>query len=306
MPVYPTPQQGASLLLSFNSPLPSSSKHHTLLILAPTRISSLRSFAALEAGYKVLVGASSTDIWEDELAHRRELGEVGVVDWNLAADADEVAWSAWFDALDVEIKRSCMMIVLGDTMPQSGAVGSTRERRTFASAQAFAKVANERRYFVNIADAPTLSDFSFPVTHRFDLGTTTDAAPSSTPSAAPSKSPLQLALTTNSSACRLATRLRREIVAALPSNVGAAVLAVSELRAALAAEAAGDSWAKGGNDEVELSGTGFNRPVEQLTREKSERLEQGKVEEDDASSCRERALEQRRDSKGGDSINSVR
>lgn len=302
MPTYPTPQTGASLLLSFNSPLPSSSKHHTLLVLAPTRISSLRTFAALEAGYKVLVGASPIDSWDPELALRRERGEVSTIDWNLAAEAGEDEWAAWFDNLSAEVKRTCMMVVLGDTMPRAGSAGSGAERRTFASAQAFAKVANERRYLVNVADAPTLSDFSFPVTHRFDLGNETSPA-------IPTKSPLQLALTTNSSACRLATRLRREIVASLPSNVGAAVLAVSQLRAELAAEAAGDSWSKGAGDseEVELSGVGFNRPVEQLTREKSERLERGLVEEErEASPCRARALGRRSESRGHDSVSSVR
>lgn len=300
MPSYPTPQTGASLLLSFNSPLPSSSKHHTLLVLAPTRISSLRTFAALEAGYRVLVGASPISTWDPELAHRRERGEISTVDWSIAADAGEEEWSAWFDNLNADVKRTCMMVVLGDTMPKAGSSESGAERRTFASAQAFAKVANERRYLVNVADAPTLSDFSFPVTHRFDL--TNETSP-------PTKSPLQLALTTNSSACRLATRLRREIVASLPTNVGAAVLAVSKLRAELAAESAVESWTKGGgdSDEVELAGVGFNRPVEQLTREKSERLEQGLVEQErDASRCRARGLTDRSASRGQDSASSVR
>lgn len=296
MPTYPTAQPGASLLLSFSS-LPSSSKHHTILVLAPSRISSLRTFAALEAGYRVILGASPTSTWDPELAHRRAQGEISTVDWDLNADAGEEEWAAWFDSLDGETKRTCMMVVLGDTMPRSGA---STERRTFGSAQAFAKAANERRYLVNVADAPTLSDFSFPVTHRFDLGS------SEAPSA---KSPLQLALTTNSSACRLATRLRREIVASLPSNVGAAVLAVSKLRAELAAEATESSWNKGAggdSEEVELAGVGFNRPVEQLTREKSEQLELGVVDDErETSRCRARAVGSRSESAGHDSLSSV-
>lgn len=303
MPTFPFPQSGASLLLSFNPP--SSTKPNTLLILAPTRISSVRTFAALEAGYNVLIGASTSHVWEEELAHRHEQGQVGVVEWDLAANAGEQAWAEWFDGLDAEVKKGCMMVVLGDTMPRSATKPGAGERRTFASAQAFAKIANDRRYLVNVADAPTLSDFSFPVTHRFDLGA--DATTTTLGAAAPpTKSPLQLALTTNSSACRLATRLRREIVASLPSNVGAAVRAVSDLRTALAAEAsAGDSWAKsgGGGDEVELAGTGFNRPVEQLTREKSELLERG-GHEGQSSSSTSRSLEE--GSRGQDSTDSAR
>lgn len=279
MPSYATPQPGASLLLSLSSSCISSRQHRTLLILSPSRLSSLRAFAALEAGYRVVVGAAATDKWDEELAYRRDQGQVDTVDWDLAPDADEPAWSDWLDRLPSEIRRTCMLIVLSDTMASSGASAPPPPtRRTFASAQAFAQAAATRRYLVNIADAPSLSDFSWPVTHRFPLDSGNSSSATRT-----EKSPLQLALTTNSSACRLATRLRREVVAALPSNVGASVLAVSKLRTQLIAEAtaSGKAWAPaaaaaiegGDDDDVELASTGLNRPVEQLTREKSEQLE---------------------------------
>ncbi|SCV71611.1 BQ2448_3199 [Microbotryum intermedium] len=271
MPVYSDPRPGASLLLALSAPIASSSTtsptHDTLLLLAPSRISALRAFAALEAGYRVVVGASITHEWDSELAWRKEQGQIETIDWDLPFDADEGAWGQWFDqSLPISISSQCMLVVLGDTMTSTSVSHSQPRRRSFSSAQAFKRIANQRRYLVNIADAPTLSDFSWPTTHRFPLDSATPLS---------DKSPLQLALTTNSSACRLATRLRREVVATLPSNVGAGVLAISKLRASLAAQLGGSevAWEKGDSQEVELAGVRFNRPVAQLTREKSEQLD---------------------------------
>ncbi|KAK4053575.1 uroporphyrin-III C-methyltransferase [Microbotryomycetes sp. JL221] len=282
MTTFANPQPGASMLLGFshdNIVASSSPRFSTLLVLAPTRISSLRAFAALEAGYKVVVGANPNHTWDKELAWRRDQGQVDTINWNLGSDALEQEWSQWFDTLPQDVMTSCMMIVLGDTMPLSSTTsGDNRQRRTFASAQAFAKVARQRRFLVNVADAPQLSDFSWPATHRFVLQADGVTQSLSNAGGNKTKSPLQLAVTTNSTACRLATRIRREVVASLPSNVGNAVLAVSRLRSQLVEQQrlndSGSCWEKAGDcEEVELSGTSFNRPVEQLTREKSAQLE---------------------------------
>jgi len=74
----------------------------------------------------------------------------------------------------------------------------------------------------------------------------------------------------------LATRLRREIVSSLPKSVGAAVLSVSELRKELKREQQVEKEEEnemGEGDSEETEGVGLNRPVEQLTREKSRLLE---------------------------------
>lgn len=276
MPSFPDPQSGASLLLSHKP----TSRHNTIILLAPGRITALRALSALEAGYQVVVGAHDESVWDAELAHRRDQGQVRAISWPLGADldADESRWADWFDnVLPREVSRACINIALNDTISQ-GSVHSSR--RSWASARAFARVAADRRFLVNIADAPGLSDFNWPTTHRFSLDSS---------HARSVKSPLQLAITTNSSACRLAARLRREIVASLPTNIGQAVLAVSNLRTELRKQALGagtsngpgmDAWS--GNDEdtelaAELASTGLNRPVEQLTREKSEQLEQDNI-----------------------------
>ena len=283
MPSFPQPQPDASLLLSF-SPATSDSTEPppTVLLLGPTRLSALRTFAALEAGYRVIVGGSSSkDLstsaqqtpWDPELQHRLDSQQISSIPFTLPRDATRSEWSTWFDEFS-SLLEGVTLIGLSDTL-----VSSKSSRRTLDSAKAFRIEARRRRFVVNIADRPELSDFSWMVTHRFDLSypTSSSSPPSSsTPDQRPKKSPLQLALTTNSSACRLATRLRREIVASLPKSVGAAVLAVSELRKELKREQQVEKEEEnemGEGDSEETEGVGLNRPVEQLTREKSRLLE---------------------------------
>ncbi|GAA5844353.1 hypothetical protein JCM9279_001778 [Rhodotorula babjevae] len=276
MPTYPAPQPGASLLLAFTPAAPSTStaRPQSLLLLGPSRISALRTFAALEAGYRVVIGAAAPPSpdnlheWDPELAHRFALKQVETIPWAVEADADDARWSEWFEraegAGDLDGVR---MVVLSDTiLAPASSSAFPRPRRTLASAQAFRAEAERRRFFVNVADCPGLSDFGWMISHRFDLEA---PGPPSTSTAAPRKSPLQLALTTNSSACRLATRLRREIVASLPKSAGAAVEAIGRLRDELKAQAQAGESADGEDDSEETQGVGLNRPVEQLSRGKS-------------------------------------
>ncbi|GAA6052605.1 hypothetical protein JCM3770_006398 [Rhodotorula araucariae] len=292
MPSYPAPQPGASLLLAFTPAAPShsSSRAQTVLLLGPSRLSALRAFAALEAGYRVVVGAAAPPSpdnlheWDPELAHRLALKQVETIPWSVGADADDDSWRAWFDGAESACYLAGVrMIVLTDTIVSPAASSSTsapaRPRRTLASAKAFRAVAEDRRFLVNIADCPALSDFGWMVSHRFDL----DPPSPVSGGAVRNKSPLQLALTTNSSACRLATRLRREIVAALPKSAGAAVAAVGRLREELKAQAQTqaesgegaerEGGGEGEDDSEETQGIGLNRPVEQLTRAKSQALD---------------------------------
>jgi len=285
MPSFSQPQSGASLLLSFSpSTFDSTEPPPTVLLLGPTRLSALRTFAALEAGYKVIVGgsplkdpssSSSQTPWDPELQHRLDSRQIETIPFILPRDASQSEWSTWFDESSISLE-GVTLIGLSDTP-----VSSKSSRRTLDSAKAFRKEAKRRRFVVNVADRPELSDFSWMVTHRFDLSYPTSSnspssSSSSSPDLRPKKSPLQLALTTNSSACRLATRLRREIVSSLPKSVGAAVLSVSELRKELKREQQVEKEEEnemGEGDSEETEGVGLNRPVEQLTREKSRLLE---------------------------------
>jgi len=262
----PAVQPGASLLLAFSAPAPSppSRAFDTVLLLAPSRTNASRAHAALEAGYKVVVGSAASASWDPELATRRDQHQLTTVSWEVLPAATDVEWVAWFDQLPAEVTQRCMMIVLGDT------TAALPSRRTKASVLAFAAAAHARRFLVNVADYPTFSDFSWPTTHRFDLGPDrAEDLPNARATAGvvnSTRSPLQIALTTNSSGCRLASRLKREMVSALPSNVGKAVAAVGQLRRDLTGQVEGDAVA----DETEGP---LNRPVEQLTRDKSSQLE---------------------------------
>ncbi|BGP27610.1 uroporphyrin-III C-methyltransferase [Rhodotorula toruloides] len=280
MPSFPLPEPGASLLLAFTPAAPPTScpRPQSLLLLGPTRLSALRAFAALEAGYRVVVGAPAPETdeaggWDPELRYRLEQKEIERIDWPLAeeADAREDLWRDWFDQAErAGGLDGVRMIVLSDTIVSHSSTSA--RRRTLASARVFRFEAERRRFFVNVADCPDLSDFAWAVSHRFDL---VPPAASNEPSPR-RKSPLQLALTTNTSACRLATRLRREIVASLPKSAGAAVEAVGRLREELKAQvkAAEEDVQDGVDDSEETQGVGLNRPVEQLTRAKSQALDE--------------------------------
>ncbi|GAA5862902.1 hypothetical protein JCM8547_003615 [Rhodosporidiobolus lusitaniae] len=293
MPSYPTPQPGASLLLAFSPAAPSSSSSSptSILLLGPSRLSALRAFSAIEAGYRVLVGAPASPSadaarpWDPELAHRFEQKQVEHLHWDLGADATQDEWSAWLTSAEQRrALEGVSMIVLSDTLTSISS-SKPAARRSLASARAFRAEATRRRFLVNVADCPDLSDFGWMVSHRFDLAPPSGTSSSSdTTSLVPlqpgetRKSPLQLALTTNSSACRLATRLRRELIASLPKSAGAAVEAVGKLRDELKRQAReeGDGETAGAgegtdgeDDSEETQGVGLNRPVEQLTREKS-------------------------------------
>ncbi|KAG6873078.1 hypothetical protein C0992_009127, partial [Termitomyces sp. T32_za158] len=71
---------------------------------------------------------------------------------------------------------------------------------------------------------PDLCDFTFTSTHRFE-----DAGGNATP--------LQIGVTTNGQGCRLAGRIRRDIVSRLPKDVGGAVQRVGRMRALAKARA---------------------------------------------------------------------
>jgi uroporphyrin-III C-methyltransferase len=246
----------ASLLLSFRP------VGRRVLILGAGRLAASRAFAALEAGAQpVVVGLDARGQAGacDEIRWRVTQGEVA---WRDApAEDGEAAWAALLDELDREesgearestassstaarrdssasssssatvgthISAPALLAVcvtdtlhLGDAalVPAASSSAPTPAQRSMARAQLLARLCRTRRIPINVADQPALCDFSFPATHRF-----ASAAPGAPPSS------LQVAVTTNGRGCRLAGRIRREIVAALPRNVGDAVERVGRMR----------------------------------------------------------------------------
>lgn len=104
--------------------------------------------------------------------------------------------------------------------------------------QHISQLCKRNRIPINVVDAPHLCTFTLLSTH-------TDG-------------PLQVGVTTNGRGCKLASRIRREIAASLPANLGAATARLGEVRRRVQDEAAlngGDLEEEGGQ------GASFNRLV---------------------------------------------
>ncbi|CAH0040115.1 unnamed protein product [Clonostachys solani] len=104
--------------------------------------------------------------------------------------------------------------------------------------QHISEVCKRNRIPVNVVDAPQLCTFTLLSTH-------TDG-------------PLQIGITTNGRGCKLASRIRREIAASLPANLGAACARLGEVRRRVQQESA---LAGGDLEEEGGQGANFNRLV---------------------------------------------
>lgn len=211
MDPFPPPTGGASLLLSF--------RMHTksVLIVGGDALAASRAYASLEADavVKILVNGGLEAVCE-ELRWRAEHGQLEVIDWNhLVSSGTSLQTDNWDIAtLDDYLGNTPVSLVcVTDTTSTSPFVSITRLRATH-----LARICRARRIPINVVDMPELCDFSFTATHRF-----VDPVSSS-------KTPLQIGVTTNGEGCRLAGRVRREIVAGLSKDVGAAVTKIGQLR----------------------------------------------------------------------------
>jgi len=212
---YPTPQGGASLILSFRL------VDKTVLVIGGSTLAASRVFSALEADAAVVVLAKGPlEEACDELQWRARQNQIRFVDWgellNVPRSSGQKEEDEEVDALDAFLNAlpEISLAVVTDTL-----FSPTREKvRGDGSAEKLARVFRARRIPVNMTDLPGLCDFSFTSTHRFE-----DPRNGK-------KTPLQIGVTTNGQGCRLASRLRRDIVAKLPPQVGVAVSNVGKLR----------------------------------------------------------------------------
>lgn len=200
--------RGASLLLAFRA-----QPGRTVLIIGSDQLAATRAFSALEADFNVIVmtpgGRASVC---EELAWRADHADVTIVDLSAPSGA---ASPSTFEHDDAHALAACLdehlsigLVFITDTVLGS----SSAPRRSRTSAEQLHGVCRARRVQVNITDMPDLCDFTLPSAHRVP-GT-----------------PLQLAVTTNGQGCRLGARIRRELVARLPRDAGAAVACMGELR----------------------------------------------------------------------------
>ncbi|KZV80918.1 tetrapyrrole methylase, partial [Exidia glandulosa HHB12029] len=187
-----------------------------------------RAFAALESGAAVLVFApAGQDSICDELKWRAAQGQLELR--VLGDNEDE------HDALERVFASSAPRLVcVTDTLR------TLEHARSKSSAEWIKRLCARLGVPLNVADMPELCDFTFLATHR--AGTH-----------------VQLGVTTNGHGCRLAGRIKRELVAALPRDADRAVQNVSRLRVLSKAQGPLE------DDEAEAEGVAadVNAPVPQ-------------------------------------------
>ena len=214
MEAFPKPVGGASLLVAFRP------VQRTVIVVGGNTLAASRAFAALQADANVLVAVKGgLDGACEELRWRAGQKQLELLDFDTLPSSQAGPEDHWRDgkALDTfiyQLPNKPAMVCVTDTV-----VGPTGFRRDYDAAFAIARECRHRQIPVSVADIPDLCDFTFLSTHRF---------PSSE---AGSASPLQVGVTTNGHGCRLAGRIRRDIVASLPKEVGSAVEKVGKLRA---------------------------------------------------------------------------
>ncbi|KAJ7053924.1 uroporphyrin-III C-methyltransferase [Mycena amicta] len=195
---FPAPQGGGSLLLSFRL------QSRTTLIIGSGPLAASRAFAALEADSTVVVLAiGGVETACAELRWRAEQGQVQLVDWE-----EETG-------LESYLTDKTSLVCVTDTILSTD---RERPRRSRDSAAYIYRLCRARRIPVNTTDMPDLCDFTFCATHRFAS------------SGSETRSALQIGVTTNGRGCRLASRVKREVVGLLPKEIGAAVEKVGVMR----------------------------------------------------------------------------
>ncbi|KAJ7146406.1 uroporphyrin-III C-methyltransferase [Mycena epipterygia] len=203
---FPPPQGGASLVLSFRL------RSRATLILGSGSLAASRAFAALEADSAVTVMAKGgLESACEELQWRAQQHQLTVLDWDAlpqSSTSEEDGSLDCYMATMKDISFVCITdTVLGDP-----------HRRSRASAERIYRVCRARNLPVNTTDMPDLCDFSFTSTHRFE------------DPVSGARTALQIGIATNGQGCRLASRVKRDIVSLLPKEVGAAVDKVGNMR----------------------------------------------------------------------------
>ncbi|KAG8980683.1 hypothetical protein FRB90_007543, partial [Tulasnella sp. 427] len=212
---YPSPVGGASLLLAFKP-----TRRQTVLVIGAGLLAATRAFAALEAGFHVVVAYEESVQTGPcaELLWRVQRGELDLV------VVPRGGFEELFESQRQKEGGLGLVCVTDTLVPYSGSAQAAGVR-SFESAREIVDVCRRWGLPVNVADVPGLCDFTFPATHRFASPSPSSSASTSTSEHTPDThaTSLQFAITTNGRACRLASRLKRQVVLALPKDVGSAV-----------------------------------------------------------------------------------
>ncbi|THH32819.1 hypothetical protein EUX98_g1311 [Antrodiella citrinella] len=208
MSAFPSPVGGASLILSFRP------AQKTVLVVGTGPLAASRAFAALEADAKVVVlGRTEANDVCEELKWRSQQHQLELFDLSGPSGDGQDRDAETLEDYMTRISDVSLVCVT-DTSLTPG----FHHRRSVESATRIALVCRRWKIPLNVADQPDLCDFTFTSTHRF-----TDSQ-TGLPTA------LQVGVTSNGQGCRLAGRLRRDLVSTLPKDVGDAVVRVGKLR----------------------------------------------------------------------------
>lgn len=233
---FPQPVGGASLLLSFRL------EKKTTVIVGSNALAAKRAFAALEAESSVVV-FSKDDVLCDELRWRADNGQLTPKSLGSSEEEDEELLESYLESSTGDVSFVCVVDTLSTMLDG---------KRSLESAKRIHRICRKHRVPVNCSDLPQFCDFSFTSTHRF-VDTATNA-PSS----------LQVGVTANGQGCRISGRIRRDIVAALPKEIGAAASTIGRLRKRAKEEGFGHEEGYGGcGREEAVDDTTPNLPVSQ-------------------------------------------
>lgn len=234
-----TPDKTNSLLVCLRP------RHESaLLIIGSNRLAASRIFTALEASFHVYVAFPAGVTADHEIVHRIADGQINYVE---LVDKDILEIMAQIPDLDI--------VCVTDSLLSSSNLLS---RRSYDSCEMISKYCRERRIHVNIVDRTSLNDISFPATHRWRSADGLRA------------NSLQIAVNTFGKGCRLATRIKRDIVAQLPVEVGRAVDNISLLRAKIMDLSSNQVQQASGtialdDEDDQHNSDPINTPVAQLT-----------------------------------------
>ncbi|WDK18291.1 uroporphyrin-III c-methyltransferase precorrin-2 dehydrogenase sirohydrochlorin ferrochelatase [Colletotrichum graminicola] len=165
-------------------------KGDTHLIIGTNPLAAARCTQSLAAGATTILLAPDTSDLHYGLQKRVDAGEVT---WHKKAFEDADLFTLGRDEVDNFV--DAVFITSGPRDPLAAHISALCRRN---------------RIPVNVVDAPHLCSFSLLSTH-------TDG-------------PLQIGVTTNGRGCKLASRIRREVAAALPKGLGAACARLGDVR----------------------------------------------------------------------------
>ncbi|KAI2466498.1 uroporphyrin-III C-methyltransferase [Annulohypoxylon bovei var. microspora] len=165
-------------------------RSHIHLIVGSNPLASARCGQSLSAGASPILLVPETAELHYALQKRIDDGEVK---WLKEAFRDEHLFTLGREEIDHVV--DAVFVTSGPREPLSAHISTLCKRN---------------RIPVNVVDAPQLCTFSLLSTHV--------------------DGPLQIGITTNGRGCKLASRIRREVAASLPPNLGSACLRLGDVR----------------------------------------------------------------------------